>query len=169
MERTTSARPDTKLPDLSHLTVNTGNVTTCPASKRDVDAIMRLHAVVKSGRGQILGSRWNVQMIGGPVLGSGCFELRYETHWIVACYMAWAQGASLPMWNIVQQIARGMRVNERLLKSPPNRVPWLGVVFMPDLLMGAVPPSVLMEAGEVEQLIAWTVLDLFAKPTARAA
>jgi hypothetical protein len=169
MDSNTSARPNTKLPNLCHLTVNTGNVTACSAAERDVEAITRLRKVVKSGRGQVLGSRWNVQMVGGPIEGSCCFELRYDTFWIVSCYMAWAKEASLPTWDIVRQIGRGMGVNERLLKAPPKSLPWLGVVFMPDLLLGAVPPSVLMQAGEVEQMIAWTVLDLFEAPAAKAA
>jgi hypothetical protein len=127
MERPSLERAVTNLSRLSHLTVNTGNVTTCRASKRDVDAISRLRTVVKNGRGQILGSRWNVQMIDGPVAGSCCFELRYDTHRLVAYYMAWTREATLPMWDIVKLVARGMRVNERLLKQPPKTSPGLAL------------------------------------------
>ncbi|MCV3769085.1 hypothetical protein [Rhizobium sp. TRM95796] len=108
---------------------------------------------VMGAGGEIENTGWTVKMVQGVAPGSCGFTLHHSGLWLFSCYMAWTQAASAPMWKIVKQITKTSIPR-------PKLTPWLAVHAMPDMpriLFKA--PSAIMEAGDLERCIAWTVIE----------
>lgn len=92
-------------------------------------------------------------MVQGAVPGSGCFELHHSGIWLFSCYMAWTPAADAPMWDVVRQVSA-----TKLAK--PKSLPWLAIHAMPQFI--SAPPHAIMEAGDLERCLAWTVIEALA-------
>lgn len=138
---------------IAHLSLFTGHLRNSPRKEVHRETIEKLMPYVTSAGGQIDDTGWTVKMIQGAAPGSCCFELHHSGFWLFSCYMAWTTTADAPMWDVVRQISK-----TRIAK--PKSVPWLAVHAMPTLMLA--PPHAIMEAGDLERCIAWTVIEAMA-------
>jgi hypothetical protein len=144
---------------IAHLTLLTGHLRESPRKEVYRETIDLLKPYVVSAGGEIADTGWTVGMIQGAAPGSCAFTLNHSGLWLVTCYMAWTTSADAPMWEIVKQ-----RTTTSTRK--PKSVPWLAVHLMPSATQ--VAPQVLMQAGDLERCIAWTVIETMAGNTTHA-
>lgn len=138
---------------IAHLTLSTGHLRNSPRSEVHRDTIKYLRPYVTGACGEIGDTGWTVRMVEGIAPGSCGFTLHHSGLWLLSCYMAWTTDADMPMWDIVKQVSK-------TTLPKPDTVPWLAVYFMPDFpLIGLKAPHAIMEAGDLERCIAWTVIE----------
>jgi hypothetical protein len=144
---------------IAHLTLLTGDLR--HSSRKEVrhETIEMLMPYVMSAGGAVGNTGWTVRMVQGAGPGSCGFTLHHSGLWLFSCYMAWTTTADAAMWNIVRQVSK-----TRLPK--PTSVPWLAVHVMPSMMLAS--PHTLMEAGDLERCIAWTVIAAMAEDTTLA-
>lgn len=147
---------------IAHLTLFTGHLRNSPRHEVPKSVIDKLTPYVMSAGGEIENTGWTVKMVQGAAPGSCCFELHHSGLWLFSCYMAWTKSASVPMWEIVKQVSE-------TACPRPKSTPWLAVHAMPlmPMIMSKAPHAI-MEAGDLERCIAWTVIEAMAggKPLA---
>ncbi|WP_130821732.1 hypothetical protein [Rhizobium ruizarguesonis] len=147
---------------IAHLTLFTGHLRNSPRHEVPKNAIDKLMPYVMSAGGEIENTGWTVRMVQGVGPGSCCFELHHSGLWLFSCYMAWTNATSAPMWEVVKEITKTSLPR-------PKYTPWLAIHAMPDMpLIMFKAPHAIMEAGDLERCIAWTVIDAMAdgKPLA---
>jgi hypothetical protein len=140
----------TKAKTLSHLTLQTGHVRNSPRHEVHDDVIAALSPIVISGGGPIAKTDWTLRMVQGAAVGSCGFELHWKNWWVCSCYLAWTKRGDVAMRNVVPQLSS-------IPFGKLGSVPWLTAVLMPGA--ANAPFSTLMEAGDLERCIAWTVLE----------
>ncbi|MBL0375376.1 hypothetical protein JJB09_25525 [Rhizobium sp. KVB221] len=141
---------------IAHLTLFTGHLRNSPRHEVDREAIDKLMPYVMSAGGEIENTGWTVRMIEGAAPGSHCFELHHSGLWLLSCYMAWTRAASTPMWEVVKRISK-------TTVPKPKTTPWLAVHAMPATPMIMFKAlHAMMEAGDLERCIAWTVIEAMA-------
>lgn len=142
--------------EIAHLTLFTGHLRNSPRNEVPPEAIKMLMPYVMSAGGEIGSTGWTVKMVQGAAPGSCGFTLHHSGLWLFSCYMAWTTTADAPMWEIAKQVS-----NTSLPK--PKSVPWLAIHAMPDMpLIMLRAPLAIMEAGDLERCIAWTVIEAMA-------
>ncbi len=135
---------------LFHLTLDTGHVRNSPENEVRSETIDALTPIIGKGKGELAG--WGIQMVHGAAGGAAGFNLRHGGLCIASGYMAWMPQGDVPQWGVVRQFYKPTMMK-------PMYLPWLAV----KLMAGAERASldVLMQAGDLERCIAWTVLDVF--------
>lgn len=136
--------------NLLHLTLDSGHVRNSPEKEVGRETIDALSPIIGKGKGEIAG--WCIQMVHGPATGSAGFTLHNGGLWIASGYMAWTPQGDLAQWGVVCQL-------HKTTVMKPMCLPWLAVKLMPDA--ERAPLGVLMEAGDLERCIAWTILKFF--------
>ncbi|HCJ74673.1 hypothetical protein [Agrobacterium pusense] len=136
---------------IAHLTLFTGHLHDSPRSEVPQHVIRFLRPYVIGAGGEIGNTGWTVRMVEGIAPGSCGFTLHHSGLWLLSCYMAWTAAADNPMWRIVEQVSKTSL-------PKPDQVPWLAVLFMPDIF-SFNDPQAIMEAGDLERCIAWTVIE----------
>jgi len=147
---------------IAHLTLFTGHLRNSLRHEVPKSAIDKLTPYVMSAGGEIENTGWTVKMVQGVAPGSCVFTLHHSGLWLFSCYMAWIKATSAPMWEVVKQVS-GTSI------PMPKSTPWLAVHAMPlmPMIMQKAPHAI-MEAGDLERCIAWTVIEAMAggKPLA---
>jgi hypothetical protein len=98
-------------------------------------------------------------MVEGTEPGGAAFECHYGAPrrrgglWMVSCYMAWTDAAADEMWTAAM---RHGRLVKKGIRRP--KLPWLAAAIMPDALR-ALRPDLMLEVGDLERCVGWTVLD----------
>lgn len=139
---------------IAHLTLDTGHLRNSPSHEVGSEVIEALAPIVQRGNGTI--EAWDIQMVKGPAVGSAAFTIHHDGLWIASGYMAWTSEGEGPMWNLVRELYEPMVMK-------PMCLPWLAVKLMPGCHLARA--GVLMEAGDLERCLAWTVLDVFRMET----
>lgn len=138
---------------IAHLTLFTGHLRNSPRSEVHRDTIKFLRPYVMGAGGEIGDTGWTVRMVEGIAPGSCGFTLHHSGLWLLSCYMAWTTAADNPMWDVVKDVSK-----TDLRK--PDLVPWLAIHAMPDFpSIWFKAPHAIMEAGDLERCIAWTVIE----------
>jgi hypothetical protein len=110
-----------------------------------------LSPIIARGGGDIGDTGWNARMAGGVGAGSCGFELHYRGIWAVSCYMAWTAADDGPMWRMASEIHGAGHIGR------PHSLPWLAAAIMPTTIIFL--PTAMLEVGDLERCIAWTVLN----------
>lgn len=145
-------------PYLQHLALNTGHSRSSPRSEVADFVIDILAPSVAIGAGILGDTGWKLQMVHGPADGSCCYNLTYGEDWISTCHLAWTAEGANALWPVAEELARHMGC--RFVDGPPDRLPWLAVVMMPQAMLAS--PITLFEAGDLERCVGWTALELLA-------
>ncbi|MBD9640900.1 hypothetical protein IB277_31870 [Ensifer sp. ENS07] len=135
---------------IAHLTLDTGHIRNSPRSEVHRDVVDVLSPIVRGGKGEVAG--WDIQMIHGAAPGSVGFALNHGGLWIASSYMAWTQEGDGAQWDVIRKLYQ-----PNMMK--PTCSPWLAVKLMSGSAGAGF--DVMMEAGDLERCIAWTVLDVF--------
>lgn len=145
---------------IAHLSLFTGHFRNSPREEVHQEAIDILMPYVMDGGGKIANTSWTVKMVRGAAPGSCCFTLHHSGFWLFSCYMAWTSAADEPMWDVVREVTKTK-------VARPKSVPWLAVHAMPMFLLA--PPHAIIEAGDLERCVAWTVIEAMAEKSPVAA
>lgn len=84
------------------------------------------------------------------------YDLLHDGQQIARCWLCLDPAASDEMWEAAQSAV----IDERVRLARPRGAPWLATAILPDAITVALDqPSVLMEAGDLERIVAWALLD----------
>jgi len=139
--------------------MNTGHERQSPRHEVGDEVIDLLRPIIQRGAGEISDTRWGIRMVEGAAPGSCGFTLHYDGSWIVSCYMAWSKEGANAMWPIAKHTAGLHVVGQPYTR--PAAPPWIAVVMMPKAFSSGI--EALMEAGDLERCVAWTVLETMTK------
>lgn len=147
---------ESTLTHIEHLTLTTGHTRSSPRSEVADDIVEVLKPLVASGAGVLGDTGWSFGVKYGPAPGSACFIIINGSHRIATSYVAWTPEGAAAVWPLAARMAG--KTGADTPPSPPGRVPWLAVILMPDVIN--VSLNIIMEAGDLERCIAWTVIEL---------
>lgn len=139
---------------IEHLTLTTGHTRSSPRSEVADDIVEILKPLVASGAGVLGDTGWSFGMEHGP--GSCCYVIFHGSHRIATCYLAWTPEGAAAVWPLAASLANETGADTP--PGPPAHVAWLAVILMPEVMN--VSLDVIMEAGDLERCIAWTVIEL---------
>jgi hypothetical protein len=148
---------------IHHLTLTTGHTRFSPRSEVAQWAIDFIKPVVIVGGGELGDTGWRIRMVRGTQPGGAAFECHHGSTWFVSCYMAWTKAGSVEMWNA----AKSFPLVVPHIRRPPS-LPWLAAGIMPEAI-DTTRIDLMMEVGDLERVVAWTVLDLYRDEVGEAA
>lgn len=153
---------DLKPTHIEHMTLTTGHTRSSPRSEVADDVVEILKPLVASGVGVLGDTGWSFGIMYGH--GSCCFIIFHGSHRIATCYVAWTPEGTAAVWPLAASLAD--KTGADTPPGPPGRVPWLAVILMPEVMN--VSLDIIMEAGDLERCIAWTVIELQSEGTEAA-
>jgi len=116
------------------------------------DVLNRIREALLYTGGEIAG--WTIAS--REVSGGYEFDLWHSGTKIVQCWFCTERGASDRMFEEASATA----IDERVILARPKGTPWLGVTLFPESLLTALSnPSILLQAGDLERCVAWTLLE----------
>jgi hypothetical protein len=148
---------------LEHLTLTTGHSRLSPRAEVVRGTIDFIRDCLAKHDGQLGSTGWQVRLI--PIRDiqfSYCFDLYWQGKPLVHCFLCAHLSEHEQMWAALH--ATGLTVTALgAVAKQPSHVPWLAVGLNQPLLasMRGDPQqigAVMMEAGDLERCVAWTLL-----------
>jgi hypothetical protein len=141
--------------ELEHVTILTGSSR---MSKRDEvsDQVIN-HVRARLAAGSDVGAGWSVHMRPTHVDRIWVYDLRHDGHHAVTCFLCDSPADSDAVWLMVSKTGSlpGVRLH------PPQRTPWLAAVLVGGSAVMVNPEifaDILREVGDLERIVAWTLL-----------
>ena len=139
---------------MEHITLTTGAARVSPRSEVGDHVVAAVRADLAAGR-RLMDTPWRVSLFPTPP-GGHVYELQHGDLKIARCWLCVDPRVSDAMW----EAALSGAVDERVRLSRPRGAPWLAAAILPDAIEAALRhPALLMEAGDLERVIAWTLME----------
>lgn len=139
---------------IEHITITSGAVRTARRSEMSDRAVDAARAAIAAGE-PLADSPWRCLILQTPE-GGRAFDLTYRGRPMVRCWLCLDDSVAEPMWEAATSgvIDPGVRLVR------PRRAPWLAAALLPAAIeIAPVDPTVLMEAAEIEIIVAWALLE----------
>ncbi|WP_414832207.1 hypothetical protein [Afifella sp. YEN Y35] len=146
---------------LAHLTWQTGHVRLSPRDEVSDGAIARLRAAWDNPAEEIDGTGWRIVPRPTPGRGVYLWDQIHEGHHIATAALCTRETMAAELWRQLAATLPGP-APER-----PARVPWLVAILIADptvMTDPAVFTDVLAEAGDLERVVAWALIDAETSP-----
>ncbi|MDB5523882.1 MAG: hypothetical protein JWM58_1645 [Rhizobium sp.] len=146
--------------DFEHVTVNTGASRTSSRSEMQPDALDRMRRMLAAStlmQGKLGDTGWSAVFVMQKA-GAYAFDLLHEGQRVVTCILCLDDQSSKPAWSTIDAMPRDPGVRLRR----PEETPWLAAFISPNHLAMRDPAmfaDILIEAGDLERLIAWCLID----------
>ena len=136
---------------IEHITITTGASRRSPRSEVEDRVVDLVRAGIAAG-GALWDSGWTVTLQPTPE-GGHVYDLSYRGRDIVRCWLCTDRERSDAIWDAATAgpIIPGTRLHR------PASTPWLAAALRPDAM--AAGTAVLMEVGDLERIVAWTLLE----------
>lgn len=136
---------------LEHLTLTSGHTRRSPRAEVEDRTIAFIRDCLVNQGGVLGDTGWRVVIVPMTELShSHVFELWHSGQRLVACYLCSHSTEHDGMWGAIKEAQ--IPTVGRAAKEPT--VPWLSCA-----VVGSGPPSVMMEAGDLERCVAWTLME----------
>jgi hypothetical protein len=143
---------------LHHFTLATGESRLSDRCEVDDEVLTALAPIVATGGGVLSGNSPLVVQITRGEHGV-IFTIEHHFEPLVTCGLATTAEAAAEIWPKLVNVSN--RCGMMSPDFPPTLIPWLSVVVLPGI--ATVPRSVVDTLVELEQRLAWAILDV---PTA---
>lgn len=141
-------------PALEHITITTGASRMSPRAEVDAGVIDLVRADMAAGR-PLMGTEWRYHALPTPA-GGRVYDLTHGDAPIVRCWLCLDARVSDDMWAA----ASAAPLDQRVRLTRPRGAPWLAAALRPECLQAVMRrPSILVEAGDLERVVAWILID----------
>lgn len=139
---------------IDHITLTTGAARMSARSEVDDRVLARVRADMAAGAA-LIATPWRVALLPTPE-GGHVYDLTHGATAIARCWLCVDAAVSDAMWTSAQS-----GVADRLVRlSRPRGTPWLAAAIQPSAIEVALTrPAVLMEAGDLERVVAWALIE----------
>jgi hypothetical protein len=140
---------------LEHITLTTG-ASRLSARREVADAAIDAVRMALADDGAIAGTKWSVALLPSP-LGVFAFDLAWGSQPIASCWLCVNNAQSRELWTQIclMPTIPGTRLHE------PIHIPWLAAALTvdPQWLVTSDYRNIMFEAGDLERIVAWALID----------
>ncbi len=139
---------------IEHITITTGAARMSPRTEVDTRVLLAVRRDMAAGR-PLMGTPWTIAHQASPE-GGRVYDLIHNGAAIVRCWLCLNRAASDAMWDAAQS---GI-LDERVRLARPRGGIWLAAAILPGALVAMqADPSIIGEAGDLERVVAWAMLE----------